>query len=128
MPAPHQAQDRKATETTAMRELFEKLEAAEKGRQHAEKALKRLERAVDTIHIGVTITDLDGTILYTNPADAVMHGYTVEELIGENVGLLAAPDQQNRLSVEQVLRVRVLEREAVDARKDGTARCCWSPP
>lgn len=120
MPAPHQAQDRKATETTAMRELFEKLEAAEKGRQHAEKALKRLERAVDTIHIGVTITDLDGTILYTNPADAVMHGYTVEELIGENVGLLAAPDQQNRLSVEQVLRVRVLEREAVDARKDGT--------
>ncbi len=120
MPAPHQAQDGKATETTAMRELFEKLEAAEKGRQHAEKALKRLERAVDTIHIGVTITDLEGTILYTNPADAVMHGYTVEELIGENVGLLAAPDQPNRLSVEQVLRVRVLEREAVDARKDGT--------
>ena len=120
MPATHDAQDGKAIETPAMQELFAKLEDAEKGRQHAEKALKRLERAVDTIHIGVTITDLEGTILYTNPADAVMHGYTVEELIGENGGLLAAPDQQSRLSVEQVLRVRVLEREAVDARKDGT--------
>lgn len=118
MHASHDAQDGKATETTAMQELFEKLEAAEKGRQHAEKALKRLERAVDTIHIGVTITDLDGTILYTNPADAAMHGYAVEELIGENVGLLAAPEH-SRLSVEQVLRVRVWEREAVDARKDG---------
>ncbi len=120
MHASHDTQDGKATETTAMRELFEKLEAAEKGRQHAEKALKRLERAVDTMHIGVTITDLDGTILYTNPADAAMHGYAVEELIGENVGLLAAPEQQSRLSAEQVLRVRVWEREAVDVQKDGT--------
>ena len=63
MPATHDAQNGKAIETPAMRELFEKLEDAEKGRQHAEKALKRLERAVDTMHIGVTITDLNGTIL-----------------------------------------------------------------
>ncbi|MCH7685005.1 MAG: diguanylate cyclase, partial [Gemmatimonadetes bacterium] len=119
MPATHDAQNGKAIETPAMRELFEKLEDAEKGRQHAEKALKRLERAVDTMHIGVTITDLDGTILYTNPADAAMHGYAVEELTGKNVDLLAAPEH-TRLAVEQVLRVRVWEREAVDARKDGT--------
>lgn len=120
MHASHDTQDGKATEITAMRELFEKLAAAEKGRQHAERALERLERAVETMHIGVTITDLDGTILYTNPADAAMHGYAIDELIGENVGLLAAPDQPSRLSAEQVLRVRVWEREAVDARKDET--------
>jgi diguanylate cyclase (GGDEF)-like protein/PAS domain S-box-containing protein len=115
-----EAKDQKAAELTAMRELLEKLDSAEQGRQQAEIALKRLERAVESMHIGVTITDLDGKILYTNPADAEMHGYTVAELIGENIGILAAPEHNSRQSVEQVLKVRVWEREAVDARKDGS--------
>lgn len=110
----------KADELGAMRELLERLDKSERGREHAETALKRLERAVETMHIGVTVTNLEGVILYTNPADAAMHGYTVEELIGKEVGILAAPDHTSRQSVEQVLKVRVWEREAVDTRKDGS--------
>jgi diguanylate cyclase (GGDEF)-like protein len=120
MTLPSEAQEHKAAELTAMRELLEQLDNAEQGRQQAETALKRLERAVESMHIGVTITDLEGKILYTNPADAEMHGYTVDELVGENIGILEAPEDRNRQSVEQVLKVRVWEREAVDARKDGT--------
>ena len=120
MTLPSEAKDHKAAELTAMRGVLEQLDHAEKGRQQAEVALKRLERAVESMHIGVTITDLDGTILYTNPADAEMHGYSVAELVGENIDILAAPDDRNRQSTEQVLKVRVWEREAVDARKDGT--------
>ena len=98
------AKKAKSSELTAM---LEKLEQAETGRHQAVSALKRLERAVETMHIGVTITDLDGKILYTNPADAAMHGYGVEELLGQNAAVLSAPDQQSRPSVEQVLKVRV---------------------
>ena len=35
----------------------------------AEESLRRLEKAVDTTQIGVTITDMEGTIVYTNPAE-----------------------------------------------------------
>ena len=115
-----EAKEAETGELTAMRETLEKLEQAEKGRQQAVSALQRLERAVETMHIGLTITDLDGKILYTNPADAAMHGYTVEELLGQQAAILSAPDQHRRESVEQVLKVRVWEREALDTHKDGS--------
>ena len=68
MHASRDAEVGQATETTAMGELFEKLEAAEKGRQHAEKALKRLEWAVDTIHIGVTMRVPSGSAVIDSSA------------------------------------------------------------
>jgi PAS domain-containing protein len=37
----------------------------------------RLEQAVGTMQLGVTITDVSGHILYTNAAEASMHGYSV---------------------------------------------------
>ena len=48
-----------------------------------------LERIVETMQLGVTITDAAGQIQYVNPADAAMHGYTVAELIGQDVGVYA---------------------------------------
>ncbi len=39
-----------------------------------ETAFLRLEKAVETMQIGVTVTDLDGRIVYCNPSDASMHG------------------------------------------------------
>ena len=100
--------------------MLEKLKHAETGRQQAVSALGWLERAVETMHIGVTITDPDGKILYTNPADAAMHGYSVDELLGQDAAILSAPDQPSRQSVEQVLGARVWERESLESRKDGS--------
>ncbi len=109
----------KKTKSGKLTAVLAKLEQAETGRQQAVSALRRLERAVETMHIGVTITDLDGKILYTNPADADMHGYAVEELLGQDAAVLSAPDQPSRPSVEQVLKVRIWEREALDIHKNG---------
>jgi PAS domain S-box-containing protein len=53
--------------------------------KNAENRLLLLKRAMETIEIGVTITDKNGMITYTNPAEARMHGYTVEDLIGSTV-------------------------------------------
>ncbi len=112
-----EAKEAQSGELTA---ILEKLEQAETGRQQALSALQRLERAVEMMHIGVTITDLDGKILFTNPADAAMHGYSVEELLGQEASMLSAPDQHSRQSVEQVPKVRVWERETLDTHKDGS--------
>jgi PAS domain-containing protein len=54
-------------------------------RERALEGLRRLEKAVETIEMGVTITDVKGRILYTNPAEAAMHGHRPEELIGKHV-------------------------------------------
>ena len=47
-------------------------------RERAVEGLRALRKAVETIRMGVTITDVRGRILYTNPADAAMHGYQTD--------------------------------------------------
>ena len=49
----------------------------------ARSRLLQLEKAVETMQVGVTITDLEGRIVYVNPAEAAMHGYEAEELLGK---------------------------------------------
>ena len=51
-------------------------------RQRAEERLALLERALQAVDLGVTITNAAGHIVFTNPAEARMHGYGVDELIG----------------------------------------------
>ena len=51
--------------------------------------LRQLEKAVETMQIGVTITDTSGRIVYINPADAQMHGYEVAELLGREARVFA---------------------------------------
>lgn len=52
-------------------------------------SLRLLAKAVETMSLGVTITDRDGRIVYVNPADARQHGFTVEELLGESSAVYA---------------------------------------
>ncbi len=87
-------------------------ESGEAGRQHAETTLRVLETAVETMSMGVTVTDLEGKILYVNPADAAIHGYEVPELLGKNARMFApvgtpsnserAPDGREPWSRERV--------------------------
>ncbi|HEX4956183.1 MAG TPA: PAS domain S-box protein [Thermoanaerobaculia bacterium] len=53
--------------------------------------LRMLEKAVETMSLGVTVTDVGGRILYANPADARMHGYRPQELIGEPASRFGLP-------------------------------------
>ncbi len=63
-------------------------------RKRAERSLRMLEKAVETMSIGVTITDPKGIIVYVNPADAVMHGYEVRELLGAEAAELTATNAE----------------------------------
>ena len=48
-------------------------------------------RVVDAMPLGVTIKDAEGHILYSNPADAALHGYQERGLLGKPAGMLGAP-------------------------------------
>ena len=82
-----------------------------------EEALLSLRKAVENMQIGVTITDAKGKIIYTNQADAEMHGYHAEELIGKEGKIFSPPEMRKPMT--QPLRKR-FRRESVNVRKDGS--------
>jgi diguanylate cyclase (GGDEF)-like protein/PAS domain S-box-containing protein len=89
--------------------------------RHAPKdAVASLEKAVENLPIGVTISDLDGRIVYTNPAEARSHGYTVEELIGREARILVTHADKQPLKSVPVKDLKPWKRERMSLRKDGT--------
>lgn len=82
--------------------------------------LHSLQTAVETMQLGVTITDLAGVIVYTNKAEAVMHGYTVDELIGKRVSIFAPRDLHNPMTLQRIQEMHRWHRESLNVRKDGT--------
>ncbi|MBI5879991.1 MAG: PAS domain S-box protein [Chloroflexi bacterium] len=78
-----------------------------------------LEKALQTMTIGVTITNVDGRIVYTNRADAEMHGYTVEELIGQPARVFGTAPQARPWS--DIAQMHSWLRETVNLRKDGSS-------
>jgi PAS domain S-box-containing protein len=87
----------------------------------AEESLRKLEQAFATTEVGITISDNDGRIVYTNPADAKMHGYTVDELIGQSAKIFAPPEYQEvPLSEKETKGFFYWKRERVNVRKDGS--------
>ena len=82
--------------------------------------LRRLETALETMQIGVSITDLDGRIVYTNPAEASMHGFTVDELINQDLGVYAPPGTRKPLTRDQLSELKSRSRETTNVRRDGS--------
>ncbi len=94
-------------------------------RKGSEEHLRQLVQAVETMQIGVTIADLDRKIIYSNLAEAEMHGYQVEELLGQDAGILAPPEFRKAPTLEQISGWKGLIRESVNVRKDGTIFPVW---
>ena len=92
-------------------------ELAAKLRRNAD--LLRLEKAFETTQIGVTITDPDGVIVYTNPAEAAMHGWSVDELVGRSARILA-PREIHGGEAPRMEGFRQWRRESLNLRRDGT--------
>ncbi|MBI5640095.1 MAG: PAS domain S-box protein [Nitrospirae bacterium] len=86
----------------------------------AEKELLALKKAVETMQIGVTITDTEGRILYTNPAEAHMHGFSVKELSNKEVRILAPSGLWKNRTIESMKEIKSWRRESVNVRKDGS--------
>jgi diguanylate cyclase (GGDEF)-like protein/PAS domain S-box-containing protein len=98
--------------TDLEREIFE--------REKAESTLLLLDKAANTTKTGITIRDGKGRILYINPAEAEMHGYSAEELLGEDITVFVTPDMRKPLALEELKDAKTWVRETVNYRKDGT--------
>jgi diguanylate cyclase (GGDEF)-like protein/PAS domain S-box-containing protein len=70
--------------------------------------------------IGITITDLNGTIIYTNPVEAEAHGWSVEELIGKQSKIFAPRDIWRTMTRDEIGSINFFTRETTNVRKDGT--------
>ncbi len=99
--------------------LTDQLSATTMRRQIDEIRLQ-LVKALETMQLGVTITDTNRKIIFSNPAEARNHGYTVDELIGKNVGIFAPSRRLNPLRKEDLKKLSSWKRETKNVRKDGS--------
>lgn len=89
-------------------------------RKRAEDKLRFLGKAIETTNMGVTISDLDGKIIYVNPAEAEMHGYRVDEIIGRKTDIFAPAEIIKPLGLDQLPELSDRRRESINVRKDGS--------
>lgn len=75
--------------------------------------------AVDSMQIGVTMTDLDRKILYVNQAEAENHGYDPSELLGRSARSLGVKGEEG-LDDSWVERPARWSRQSLNMRADGT--------
>jgi diguanylate cyclase (GGDEF)-like protein/PAS domain S-box-containing protein len=113
--------DTAALESLAYATLAElRLMRAGEALRGVEERLALLERALQAVDLGVTITDASGRIVFTNPAEAHMHGYRVEELYGRPARSLAPPELWNPGASVPPRPVRRWMRERINVRRDGS--------
>jgi PAS domain S-box-containing protein len=116
--------DLEATLDKTIRRVQQMLDEVQ-ARKRAESQLVKLEKAVQNMRLGVTISDLTGKILYTNPADAHMHGYQVKELLGQDVGVFAPPHLRHPMSPEMIQQWNGSVRESTNIHRNGSTFPVW---
>jgi PAS domain S-box-containing protein len=87
-------------------------------RKRAENMLKLLKEGVESLPIGITISDIEGKIVYINPAEARIHGYTVEELIGQDARVFAPEELWSPLTFDEMHLKGIWKRESINIRKN----------
>jgi diguanylate cyclase (GGDEF)-like protein/PAS domain S-box-containing protein len=87
--------------------------------RNVETRLQLLKEAVDCLPLGITISDAKGRIIYANPAEAQIHGYTVEELIEQEARNLAPESLRAPPSALNPDHMGLWMRESVNIDKSG---------
>jgi diguanylate cyclase (GGDEF)-like protein/PAS domain S-box-containing protein len=106
--------DKNKTTAQLLRELTKIKEKYKKTNE----SLIFFKKALETMQLGVTVTDLDGNILYCNPAEAEMHLYPARELIGKNIREFAPSHLWNPLTKAKITSMNRWKRESTNKRKD----------
>ncbi len=88
-------------------------------RKQSDDMMRLLKEAVETLPIGITISNIEGKIVYVNPVDAAMHGYTVEELIGKNAKIFAPVEFWKPMTFDEIHGMGGWRRESINLRKNG---------
>jgi PAS domain S-box-containing protein len=92
-------------------------------RKRAEESHTRLAKAVEQSGETIVITDVDGAIVYTNPAFEKTSGYRREEVVGQNARILKSGKQDAEFYRQMwavLTQGEVWSGRLVNARKDGT--------
>jgi PAS domain S-box-containing protein len=87
--------------------------------------LARLSLAVEQNPIGVIMTDLAGTITYTNPAFIQMSGYGLGEILGQKASLQSSgltPPETYASLWDALAQGKIWRGEFINQRKDGQLR------
>jgi diguanylate cyclase (GGDEF)-like protein/PAS domain S-box-containing protein len=82
--------------------------------------MRMLVKAIETMQIGVTITDPRGIIVYSNPAELRMHGYTLEEVVGKHARIYAPTEEVRAFTSGPPSEESSWMRETVNVHRDGT--------
>jgi PAS domain S-box-containing protein len=108
---------------TLLQQKANSLEAAIAERKRSEEALLYLAAIVESSDDAILSKNLEGIITSWNAAAERMYGYRAEEMLGQPVTLLFAPDRQDEFT-QIMARIRRGERvdhfETIRVRKDGT--------
>ncbi|OQY27603.1 MAG: hypothetical protein B6244_10100 [Candidatus Cloacimonetes bacterium 4572_55] len=92
---------------------------ADEALKSKESELLLLKKSVETMQLGIAISDVDRKIIYVNQAIADMHGYRTEELLGQNVQNFAPRELWGDVTQDQMRTFGRWNRESVNLRKDG---------
>ncbi|MBI3173222.1 MAG: PAS domain S-box protein [Chloroflexi bacterium] len=93
-------------------------------RKRVEENLLRLQSAVEQTEEGIALADLNGNLIYSNPAWAKMHGYTTEEIPGNYLSIFHTQEQLEKEVMpfnKKVMSNGSNTAEVGHVRKDGTA-------
>ena len=91
-------------------------------RFHAEREIQKFKLGIDRSDSAVFITDVEGTIQYTNPAFEKVYGFTNEEVIGKTPRILKSgvvSNEQHRSFWETLLAGGTISEEITNKTKDG---------
>lgn len=86
----------------------------------AQYRLDFLEKALEAMDVGLTITDSAHRILYANASEARMHGMVTEELVGMDARDLAPESLRHQMDWRPAEGRKVYRREGLNRRKDGS--------
>ncbi len=91
-------------------------------RKRAEKELYFRSVLLDSTQDSIQVLDQDGTIVYVNKAAARSTGYSKEELVGQNVGLLNPPEDAALVPSrsKEIIDRGQLSFEVIHVRKNGS--------
>lgn len=91
-------------------------------RKIREEKLRRLSSVVEQSSEGLTLTDLDGFIIFINSAFALIHGYTPKELLGKHLSVFHTPEQMPQVEAanKQIKEFGSFNGEIWHVRKDGS--------
>jgi PAS domain S-box-containing protein len=88
-------------------------------RKQTEERLILLKEAIEALPLGITISSTAQEIFYVNPAEAKMHGYEVEEVIGKDARIFAPQDYWRPMTFDEIHEMGIWKRESINIRKNG---------